>query len=104
MSASDAGDGLELRFSFTALSIFNAGHGAGETIRGTINDTLDKFGDGLASDGTSNSDSSRLNKLQDSNHAPQDHANVVEKGKEEFQAGVNSMSNAGRGNGSSTAP
>ncbi|UZJ53096.1 hypothetical protein CBS101457_002416 [Exobasidium rhododendri] len=77
--------------------IFSAGHGAGETIRGTINNTLDSFGDGIASDGkTTGTDTKRAQNLENSGHAPQNHANTVETGKQELNNGINSISHAGK--------
>lgn len=72
-----------------SISIFNAGHGAGETIRGTINDTLDQFGKGVTSGGSQNT-----NTVQTA--SGENHASTVEKGKQEFNQGVNDLSNTGK--------
>jgi hypothetical protein len=75
----------------SAHSLFTGVHGAGESIRGTINDTLDQFGNGIASDGKSTTDEKRLNKLESSGHAQQNHANTVETGKQEMSEGLDAI-------------
>lgn len=81
--------------SFLVFSLFNSAHGAGETIRGTINDTLDGVGKGIAGDGTSTKNADGLNSRSGQATSSEDHGSVIQSGKEEFRSGVSSIENAG---------
>lgn len=72
-------------------------HGAGETIRGTINDGLDSAGEGLrnadSNDSTAKtSDPSAFGKSSDYDNSG-NHQGVAEKGTNEFKQGVEQLQN-----------
>lgn len=95
---------LTVRLSSCTYSAFNAVHGAGEVIRGTINDGADKLGEGIASDGkTTGTDEQRQHDLARQGHSPQDHGSTVEQGKEQVQQGISSLSNPGQDGGQRSA-
>ncbi|PWY98639.1 hypothetical protein BCV70DRAFT_144415, partial [Testicularia cyperi] len=89
--------------------VFDAGHGAGEVIRGNINDTLDSAGEGLRK-GTSEHDSSATTtatgtedihgRSSDYNHAGS-HQGVAQNGANEFHKGLDRLTGALSGNSSS---
>ncbi|TKY87020.1 hypothetical protein EX895_003697 [Sporisorium graminicola] len=89
--------------------VFNTIHGAGEAIRGNINDGLDSAGEGLRQassdkDGhsttTSSSDPSTFGKSDDYNQSG-NHQGVAQKGTDEFKQGIEQISNAFNSNKSS---
>lgn len=78
--------------------VLDAGHGAGEVIRGNFNDTVDNAGEGLRNS-TNDSNSSAPNtenvqgRSSDYDNAG-DHSTVAKGGSEEFKEGINRISNA----------
>jgi len=87
--------------SSSLRSIFGAAHGAGETIRGAINDGLDQAGEGIARGGTSKErqaqrDADLAAKGQAEPSAQ--HNAVAREGVQEVKDSVNSIRNLGGGN------
>ncbi|GAA6040865.1 hypothetical protein JCM8097_007755 [Rhodosporidiobolus ruineniae] len=77
-SSTDIGETLGSR----TRGFFSAIHGAGEGIRGTINSALDGLGDGVAG---------RPSGTIESRSSANTEETVADKGKKEFQAGVEAM-------------
>ncbi|PWN92507.1 hypothetical protein FA10DRAFT_266256 [Acaromyces ingoldii] len=99
MSNGNAGEGV----GNAIKGAFNTAHGLGETIRGTVNGNLDKFGEGITNNeaggrgGTANSTTN----LEGSGATAADHQSTAQKGLDEIKQGISSVQGAGHG-GSTT--
>ncbi|SPO48838.1 uncharacterized protein PSANT_06529 [Moesziomyces antarcticus] len=96
MSNTDNSGSTGNKIGDTIKGVLNAGHGAGETIRGTINQTLDSAGEGLRQ-GSSHTHTARDaptdGKSADyaGNHSQRD---VTQNGADEFKRGIDSIAGA----------
>ncbi|KIS65835.1 uncharacterized protein UMAG_11229 [Mycosarcoma maydis] len=83
-------------------------HGAGESIRGNINDRLDSAGEGLRSADSTNStanasDPSTFGRSSDYNNSA-NHQDVAKNGSAEFKHGISKLQNAFSSNTTSSKP
>ncbi|SPO31427.1 uncharacterized protein UTRI_06557 [Ustilago trichophora] len=81
----------------------NTIHGAGESIRGNINQTLDSAGEGLRNPNSSTSTSPAYGKSTDYNNPTASQQGVADKGAQEFKQGIDKLSGAFNANNNSTS-